>query len=93
MYRQSAGPDVDAAWEALGVGCEFCCGHVYDPTLSLWTVRSVVISESEAERSGLRRDQVKISEEYGGGFPVNLEGLHHLHCLVRLEFDLIGTDC
>ncbi len=22
-YRQSAGPEVDAAWEALGVNCEF----------------------------------------------------------------------
>lgn len=30
---------------------------------------------------GLRRDQVKISQEYGGGFPANVEGLHHLHCL------------
>jgi hypothetical protein len=22
IYRQGAGPEVDAAWEALGVGCE-----------------------------------------------------------------------
>jgi hypothetical protein len=22
IYRQDAGPEVDAAWEALGVGCE-----------------------------------------------------------------------
>lgn len=49
------------------------------------TVRSVVIPENEAERSGIRRDQVKISQEYGGGFPANVEGLHHLHCLVCLE--------
>lgn len=56
-----------------------------DSGLSLCTVRSVVIPESEAERSGIRHDQVKISEEYGGGFPANVEGLHHMHCLVKLE--------
>lgn len=38
----------------------------------------------EAEKSGLAPDQVKINEEYGGGYPANLEGLHHLHCLVRM---------
>ncbi|KZM24528.1 uncharacterized protein EKO05_0008690 [Ascochyta rabiei] len=64
VYRQSAGPEVDAAWEALGVG-----------------FRSVVVAESEAEHSGIRQHQVKISREYGGGFPANVEGLHHLHCL------------
>jgi len=44
--------------------------------------RSVVIPEKEAGQVGLRPDQVKISQEYGGGFPANVEGLHHLHCLV-----------
>lgn len=24
IYRQSAGPEVDAAWEALGTDCEYC---------------------------------------------------------------------
>lgn len=38
----------------------------------------------EAEKSGLAPDQVKINEKYGGGYPANLEGLHHLHCLVRM---------
>lgn len=47
--------------------------------------RSVVIRPEEAEETGLRRDQVKISQEYGGGFPANVEGLHHLHCLVSLN--------
>ncbi|KAF2129162.1 hypothetical protein P153DRAFT_341721 [Dothidotthia symphoricarpi CBS 119687] len=47
--------------------------------------RSVVIPESEAEKTGLRGDQVKISREYGGGFPANVEGLHHLHCLDLLR--------
>lgn len=36
----------------------------------------------DAEQSGLAADQVKIKEKYGGGFPANVEGLHHLHCLV-----------
>jgi Mycotoxin biosynthesis protein UstYa len=44
--------------------------------------RSVAISPEEAEKSGLLQDQVRISEKYGGGFPANIEGLHHLHCLV-----------
>jgi hypothetical protein len=35
-------------------------------------------------RSGLAPDQVKIQEKYGGGYPANVEGLHHLHCLVSL---------
>ncbi|EFQ91715.1 hypothetical protein CFE70_007643 [Pyrenophora teres f. teres 0-1] len=64
IYRQPASPEVDAAWEALGVN-----------------YRSVVIPENEAEQMGLRPDQVKVSQEYGGGFPANVEGLHHLHCL------------
>ncbi|KAF1926742.1 uncharacterized protein M421DRAFT_6655 [Didymella exigua CBS 183.55] len=68
VYRQSAGPAVDAAWEALGVG-----------------FRSVVVPESEAQKSGIRDSQVKISEEYGGGFPANVEGLHHMHCLDLLR--------
>lgn len=46
--------------------------------------RSVVIPPEEAEETGLRPDQVKVSQEYGGGFPANVEGLHHLHCLVSL---------
>ena len=46
--------------------------------------RSVRIPSEDAERSGLAADQVKISTKYGGGFPANVEGLHHLHCLVRV---------
>lgn len=40
---------------------------------------------TEAERSNLAPDQVKIKEEYGGGYPAHVEGLHHLHCLVRFN--------
>ncbi|USP80641.1 hypothetical protein yc1106_07915 [Curvularia clavata] len=49
IYRQAAGPEVDAAWDALGIN-----------------YRSVVIAETEAEQTGLRHDQVKVSQEYGG---------------------------
>lgn len=52
--------------------------------LMLRADRSVVIPESEAEQSGIGKSQVRISQEYGGGFPANVEGLHHLHCLVGL---------
>jgi hypothetical protein len=40
------------------------------------------VPEAEAAQSGLTPDQVKINPKYGGGYPANVEGLHHLHCLV-----------
>jgi hypothetical protein len=46
------------------------------------TDRSAIVPSNQAEKSGLTPDQVQISEKYGGGFPANVEGLHHLHCLV-----------
>ena len=52
--------------------------------LTLCADRSVVIPQEEAEETGLRHDQVKVSQDYGGGFPANVEGLHHLHCLVSV---------
>jgi hypothetical protein len=33
----------------------------------------------------LKPDQVQINPKYGGGFPANVEGLHHLHCLNLLR--------
>lgn len=44
--------------------------------------RHIVVPISLAEKSGLHPAQVQVSEKYGGGFPANVEGLHHLHCLV-----------
>ncbi|CAG7922007.1 unnamed protein product [Penicillium olsonii] len=70
-FRLNAGPEVDAAWESLGIN-----------------YRSVRIPSEDAERSGLAADQVKISTKYGGGFPANVEGLHHLHCLNLLRQSL-----
>ncbi|RDW82951.1 hypothetical protein BP5796_04442 [Coleophoma crateriformis] len=43
--------------------------------------RSLAVPESEAAATGLKPDQVKINSKYGGGYPANVEGLHHLHCL------------
>ncbi|KAL1629125.1 hypothetical protein SLS56_005568 [Neofusicoccum ribis] len=43
--------------------------------------RSVAIPAEEAEKVGIAKDQVKISDKYGGGYPANVEGLHQLHCL------------
>ncbi|RHZ56930.1 hypothetical protein CDV55_101223 [Aspergillus turcosus] len=68
IYRQDASPEVDAAWEALGVN-----------------YRSLRVPAEEAEKSGLARDQVKINQKYGGGYPANVEGFHHLHCLNLLR--------
>ena len=45
--------------------------------------RPLAVPEHLAEKVGLDPDQVKINAKYGGGYPANVEGLHHLHCLVR----------
>ncbi|KAF2431302.1 hypothetical protein EJ08DRAFT_713446 [Tothia fuscella] len=50
--------------------------------------RAIAVPSDQASRSGFAQDQVKISEKYGGGFPANVEGLHHLHCLNLLRKSL-----
>lgn len=45
-------------------------------------VRAVRITPQEAHDIGMPKDFVKINEKYGGGYPVHVEGFHHLHCLV-----------
>ncbi|KAF4219559.1 hypothetical protein CNMCM8980_009378 [Aspergillus fumigatiaffinis] len=47
--------------------------------------RSLRVPAEVAEKSGLARDQVKINQKYGGGYPANVEGFHHLHCLNLLR--------
>lgn len=44
--------------------------------------RAGIISYEEGLKSGLTSSHVQRSDEFGGGFFVNVEGLHHLHCLV-----------
>lgn len=43
--------------------------------------RSVRIPVEDREIAGISPDHVQINQKYGGGFPANVEGLHHLHCL------------
>jgi len=50
--------------------------------------RPLRLPESEAQQSGIALDQVKIKSKYGGGYPANVEGLHHLHCLNLLRQSL-----
>ncbi|KAK0725530.1 hypothetical protein B0H67DRAFT_659132 [Lasiosphaeris hirsuta] len=64
VYRLPGSPQVDAAWDALGVD-----------------YRAGVIDYNEGLRSGLTPAHVQRADKYGGGFFVNVEGMHHLHCL------------
>ncbi|EGR52961.1 uncharacterized protein TRIREDRAFT_53824 [Trichoderma reesei QM6a] len=43
--------------------------------------RAGVISYKDGIASGLDPSFVQRAEKYGGGFIVNVEGMHHLHCL------------
>lgn len=86
IYRQDASPEVDAAWDALGVNCTFLCIGMYiDSSAEKSIDRAVRVPREKAEEYGLAPDQVKIREKYGGGFPAHVEGLYHLHCLVCLS--------
>jgi hypothetical protein len=49
--------------------------------------RAGVISFEEGLKSGLTHAHVQRADSYGGGFFVNVEGMHHLHCLVCLCFN------
>ncbi|ORY71450.1 tat pathway signal sequence [Pseudomassariella vexata] len=71
IHRRPHSPEVDAAWEALGVD-----------------YRAGVISRTSGLASGLTRRHVQRAEKYGGGFLVNVEGMHHLHCLNLLRKSL-----
>ncbi|TQS34564.1 hypothetical protein Golomagni_05046 [Golovinomyces magnicellulatus] len=68
IFRLPAGPEVDAAWESLGVN-------------SNQKDRALAVPEGQATKAGFRSSQVQINPKYGGGYPANVEGLHHLHCL------------
>ena len=45
-------------------------------------VGPIIVSDALAMKSGLGKDHVRIKDKYGGGYPVFVEGLHQLHCLV-----------
>jgi hypothetical protein len=85
IYRQPGSPEVDAAWEALGVNCESLRATLRTKRTSADNRipdRPLSIPYDVGLEVGLRPDQVKLDKKYGGGFPVNVEGLHHLHCAV-----------
>jgi len=89
VFRQDAGPEVDMAWKTLGADCKLLLWLALKSirAISLYILyedRASRIPADKALRSGLAPDQVKIQEKYGGGYPANVEGLHHLHCLVSL---------
>ncbi|EFY91735.1 hypothetical protein MAC_02325 [Metarhizium acridum CQMa 102] len=63
--QQQGSPEVDEAWEDLGVN-----------------YRAGIISYEDGLASGLNPYFVQRAAKYGGGFLVNVEGMHHLHCLV-----------
>jgi Mycotoxin biosynthesis protein UstYa len=44
--------------------------------------RAGVIAAEDGPPSGLTKAHVQRSKEFGGGYFVNVEGMHHLHCLV-----------
>ncbi|KAI1334736.1 tat pathway signal sequence [Xylariaceae sp. FL0016] len=71
IYRQPASPEVDEAWEALGVNS-----------------RPSVISYEAGLAAGLTPAHAQVAAKYGGGFAVNVEGMHHLHCLNLLRQSL-----
>lgn len=72
------------AWEELGIDCAY---HLPVTASHVLTVavpdRSTVIPYDEGIKNGLTPAHVQRDEKYGGGFFVNVEGMHHLHCLVR----------
>lgn len=81
-FRLKAGPEVDEAWGSLGVHCKYSRYQLNQAKAHCEPIdRSFALPAKEAEKSGLTSAHVQINEKYGGGFPVNLEGLHHLHCL------------
>jgi len=52
------------------------------------TDRAAIVPTNLAAMARLAPDQVQVSDDYGGGYPANVEGLHHLHCLNLLRKSL-----
>jgi hypothetical protein len=50
--------------------------------------RAAKVPDHQATRAGLTKDHAHIRQKYGGGYPGNVEGLHHLHCLNLLRQSL-----
>jgi hypothetical protein len=50
--------------------------------------RGIIVPKDKAAAAGLTTDHIQVSEKYGGGYPANVEGMHHLHCLNLLRQSL-----
>lgn len=95
-FRAKASPDVDRVWDSLGINCSFYSLSPTQPILCkksnqstnfcfFFLDRSILIPPHLAQPLGLKPNQhVHAKRKYGGGYVANLEGLHHLHCLVCL---------
>lgn len=88
IFRKDPSPEVDKAWASLGTECQF---DSFSPCILLIAHRltradhAIRASPEDARKAGIPEDYVKINEKHGGGYPVNVEGFHHLHCLVSLS--------
>lgn len=82
IYRQPGSPEVDAAWEALGVDCESRLCRSNHGLANLAIDRPLRVPVDVGLQTGFASDQVRVNAEYGGGFVGNVDGLHQLHCAV-----------
>ncbi|KAH9835490.1 Oxidase ustYa [Teratosphaeria destructans] len=91
IYRQRPSPEVDAAWEALGVNCTLPVSgstanvRFDESPFDLFTVQNFIVPEKDAVRYGLDERMAKRRPRQGGGFVAQSEGIHHLHCLNLLR--------
>lgn len=87
IYRQAPSREVDMAWNALGGNCE----HILPVYLSIFLtitysiiVAPVILTPEEAAKSNIPHNRVRLQNADGTtGYPVVVEGLHQIHCLVR----------
>ena len=84
VYRGDASPEVDAAWEAIGADCK-PVRSMSLLLLILYSDMTMQVPADLAEKAGFTKENnVMINEKYGGGYFAIMEGIHHVHCLVRL---------
>lgn len=90
--------DVPIKWSTIQFNGNFMNENIYrkpanPETDQAWedlgvNYRPLRIPFEDGEKAGLTEKNVHINDNYGGGFPANVEGLHHLHCLNLLRQSL-----
>lgn len=62
---------------------------MYVTPLGLWILRltrqaveNVLVSQEDALKAGLRPEMAHLNPEYGAEYPVHVEAIHGIHCLV-----------